>query len=114
MRYLRLIKYFMLSSAQTDLAYRANLAIGLLNSLLNLIVGVLGLAVLFSQVNTLNGWTFASTLALLGVYLTINALRGWFIGPSLEMSGAGVLTSRSCGPSTRSSSSACGSGAGSP
>ena len=85
MRYLRLIKYFMLSSAQTDLAYRANLAIGLLNSLLNLIVGVLGLAVLFSQVNTLNGWTFASTLALLGVYLTINALRGWFIGPSLEM-----------------------------
>ena len=46
MRYLRLIKYFMLSSAQTDLAYRANFAIGLLNSLLNLAVGVLGLVVL--------------------------------------------------------------------
>ena len=44
-----------------------------------------GLVVLFSQVSTLNGWTFSSTLALLGVYLTINALRGWFIGPSLEM-----------------------------
>jgi ABC-2 type transport system permease protein len=85
MRYLRLVKYFMLSSAQTDLAYRANLAIGLLNSLLNLIVGVLGLVVLFSQVKTLNGWTFASTLALLGVYLTISAVRGWFIGPSLEV-----------------------------
>ncbi len=85
MRYLRLIQYFMRSSAQNDLAYRANFAIGLLNSLLNLIVGVLGLVVLFSQVKTLNGWTFASTLALLGVYLTINALRGWFIGPSLEM-----------------------------
>src|SRR5512143_2613174 len=85
MRYLRLVKYFMLSSAQTDLAYRANFAIGLLNSLLNLVVGVLGLVVLFSQVNTLNGWTFASTLALLGVFLTINALRGWFIGPSLEL-----------------------------
>ena len=56
----------------------------MLNSLLNLIVGVLGLVVLFSQVKTLNGWTFASTLALLGVYLTISALRGWFIGPSLE------------------------------
>jgi ABC-2 type transport system permease protein len=85
MRYLRLIKYFMLSSAQTDLAYRANFAIGLFNSILNLIVGVLSLAILFSQVNTLNGWTFASTLALLGVFLTINALRGWFIGPSLEV-----------------------------
>ncbi len=85
MRYLRLIKYFMLSSAQTDLAYRTNFAIGLLNSLLNLIVGVFGLVVLFSQVSTLNGWTFASTLALLGVFLTINALRSWFIGPSLEL-----------------------------
>jgi ABC-2 type transport system permease protein len=85
MRYLRLIKYFMLSSAQTDLAYRANFAIGLFNSILNLIVGVLSLAILFSRVNTLNGWTFASTLALLGVFLTINALRDWFIGPSLEV-----------------------------
>ena len=60
MRYLRLIKYFMLSSAQTDLAYRANFAIGLLSSILNLIVGVLGLIVLFSQVNTLNGCVSAA------------------------------------------------------
>jgi ABC-2 type transport system permease protein len=84
MRYLRLVKYFMLSSAQEDLAYRANFFIGLLHSLLNLIVGVLGLAVLFGQVETVNGWSFAATLALLGVYLVVSALRGLFIGPSLE------------------------------
>jgi ABC-2 type transport system permease protein len=87
MRYLRLVKYFMLSSAQEDLAYRANFFIGLLHSLLNLIVGVLGLAVLFGQVETVNGWSFAATLALLGVYLVISALRGLFIGPSLEALG---------------------------
>jgi ABC-2 type transport system permease protein len=87
MRYLRLIKYFMLSSAQEDLAYRANFFIGLLHSLLNLIVGVLGLAVLFGQVEAVNGWTFAATLALLGVYLVVSALRGLFIGPSLETLG---------------------------
>lgn len=84
MRYLRLIKYFMLSSAQEDLAYRANFFIGLLHSLLNLIVGVLGLVVLFGQVETVNGWSFAATLSLLGVYLVVSALRGLFIGPSLE------------------------------
>src|SRR5512137_716734 len=84
MRYQRLIKYFMLSSAQEDLAYRANFFIGLLHSLLNLIVGVLGLVVLFGQVKTVNGWSFAATLALLGVYLVVSALRGLFIGPSLE------------------------------
>ena len=87
MRYLRLVKYFMLSSAQEDLAYRANFFIGLLHSLLNLIVGVLGLAVLFGQVETVNGWSFAATLALLGVYLVVSALRGLFIGPSLEALG---------------------------
>ena len=120
MRYLRLIKYFMLSSAQEDLAYRANFFIGLLHSLLNLIVGVLGLAVLFGQVETVNGWSFAATLALLGVYLVVSALRGLFIGPSLEAlagwkatSGAAVLTSCYCARSIRNSSSACGSGAGS-
>lgn len=84
MRYLRLVKYFMLSSAQEDLAYRANFFIGLLHSLLNMIVGVLGLAVLFGQVETVNGWSFAATLALLGVYLVVSALRGLFVGPSLE------------------------------
>ena len=84
MRYLRLVKYFVLSSAQSDLAYRSNFFIGLLHSILNLIVGVLGLVVLFGQVETVRGWSFASTLALLGVYLTISALRGLFIGPSLD------------------------------
>jgi ABC-2 type transport system permease protein len=40
--------------------------------------------VLFSQVQTLQGWTFSAALALLGVYLIVSALRGLFIGPSLE------------------------------
>ena len=61
-----------------------NFWISLLYSLLNLGTGVLGIVVLFSQVETVRGWTLASTLALLGVYLTLSALRGLFIGPSLE------------------------------
>jgi ABC-2 type transport system permease protein len=84
MRYLRLIGQFVRASAQSDLAYRANFFISLLHSLLNLGVGVLGVLVLFGQVEAINGWDRRGTLALLGVYLTVSALRGLFLGPSLE------------------------------
>jgi ABC-2 type transport system permease protein len=84
MRPLRLIATFIRVSFQADLAYPANYWISLLNSLLNLGTGVLGMAVLFSQVDTLRGWDFTSALALVGVYLMVSAPRGLFIGPGLE------------------------------
>ena len=84
MRPLRLIATFIRVSFQADLAYPANYGISLLDSLLNLGTGVLGMAVLFSQVETLRGWDFTSALALVGVYLVVSALRGLFIGPGLE------------------------------
>jgi len=84
MHYLRLIGSFARASAQNELAYRANFFISLLHALLNLGTGVLGLVVLFDQVEAVRGWDFPATLALLGVYLTLSALRALFIGPSLE------------------------------
>ncbi len=84
MRYLKLISLFARASVQEETAYRANFAIGLLYSLLNLGTGVLGIFVLFGQVESVQGWSFASTLALLGVYLSVGAVRSLFIGPSLE------------------------------
>jgi ABC-2 type transport system permease protein len=74
----------MRASFQEEAAYRANFFINLLHSLLNLATGVLGIAVLFGQVETVNGWSGPTTLALLGVYLTVGAMRSLFIGPSLE------------------------------
>jgi ABC-2 type transport system permease protein len=79
-----LIGTFARASAQGELAYRSNFWISVLHSLLNLGTGVLGVVVLFDQIDTVQGWTFHSTLALLGVYLTLGALRRLFIGPSLE------------------------------
>jgi ABC-2 type transport system permease protein len=82
--YLRLVRRFAAASAQNELAYRANFFVSLLHSLLNLGTGVLGIVVLFGQIETLRGWDLPATLALLGVYLTVGALRGLFIGPSLD------------------------------
>ncbi len=84
MRYLRLIKSFVIVAFQNVLAYKLNFWISLLYSVLNLGTGVLAIVVLFSQVASIRGWTLASTLALLGSYLTLGALRGLFLGPSLE------------------------------
>jgi len=84
MRYLRLIGHFARASFQEEAAYQANFYISLLHSLLNLATGVLGVMVLFGQIETVNGWNLTATLALLGVYLTVSALRSLFLGPSLE------------------------------
>ena len=84
MHYVKLIRLFVSASAQDEVAHRANFWIGLLHSLLNLATGVLGMVVLFGQVDTIHGWDLPSTLAILGVYLTLGALRGLFIGPSLD------------------------------
>jgi ABC-2 type transport system permease protein len=84
MYYLRLIGSFARASAQGELAYRANFLISLLHTSLGLGTGVLALVMLFQQVETVRGWDFPATLALLGVYQTLGALRGLFIGPSLE------------------------------
>lgn len=84
MHYARLVILAVRASVQQELAYRANFFINLLHSLLNLGTGVLGLVVLFGQVETVRGWDFSTTLALLGVYLSIGALRNLFIGPSLD------------------------------
>lgn len=84
MHYLKLVRLFAGASIQNELAYSANFWLSLLHSLLNLAAGVLGVVVIFGQVETIHGWDFASTLALLGVYLSLNALRGLVLGPSLE------------------------------
>jgi len=84
MYYFRLIKKFAVASTQNELAYSANFWISLLHSILNLGTGILGIVVLFGQVDTIRGWDLSSTLAILGVYLTIGAVRRLFIGPSLE------------------------------
>ncbi|MHB0878109.1 MAG: ABC transporter permease [Anaerolineae bacterium] len=83
-RHLRLVWCFVRISAAEDMAHRANFAIGIMNSLLALATGWIGISVLFGQVQSVNGWGFAQTLSVLGVYLTAEALRGLFMSPSLD------------------------------
>jgi ABC-2 type transport system permease protein len=81
---LRLIRIFIETSVRNETAYNANFWVGLLNSLLNFGTGLLGVIVLFGQIDAVGGWSFGSTLAVLGVYLTVGAVRDLFISPSLD------------------------------
>jgi ABC-2 type transport system permease protein len=45
---------------------------------------VLGLFVLFGQVEQIRGWDLPAALALLGIYLTLGGLRSLVFGPSLD------------------------------
>jgi ABC-2 type transport system permease protein len=85
--YLRLVKLFVQTAMQREMAFSANFFINLLNTVLNLVAGISGVAILFDQVETIQGWTFPQALALLGVYLLISALQSVCIGPSLEALG---------------------------
>jgi ABC-2 type transport system permease protein len=85
MRYhLSIIWHFLRASLQQELAYSTNFVINFFYSLLGLATGVIGILVLFSQIESIGGWTFASTLSILGVFMTLSALRGLFISPSLD------------------------------
>ena len=84
MYYLRLIKLFIQVSLQEEMAYHVNFFITLLYSLLNLAIGILSVVVIFTQVNSIHGWNFSSTLALLGTYLILGAIRAIVFGPSFD------------------------------
>jgi ABC-2 type transport system permease protein len=84
MHYLRLIVSFARLSMQAEMAFQTNFWINFLNSTLNLATGVLGVWVLFGQIDEINGWNLASTLTILGVYLLVSAFRNLFMGPSLD------------------------------
>lgn len=82
--YLGLLPAFIRASVQEAVAYRANFWISLLHASLNFATGVLGLLVLFGQVEQIRGWDLPAALALLGVYLTLGGLRSLVFGPSLD------------------------------
>ncbi len=85
--YIHLLKAFIRAAFQQETAFRTNFAVNLLNTALNVAIGLTGVLVLYGQVDRIQGWAFSQTLALVGVYLLIGALRNLCFGPSLDALG---------------------------
>jgi ABC-2 type transport system permease protein len=85
--YLRLIRAFMRTSFQRETSFRSNFYINLLNTCLNLVTGLAGVSILFGQMESFQGWTYAQALTLLGVFMLVGTLLDINLWPSLNTMG---------------------------
>ncbi len=83
-RYLRLFGLFVTTELQRELAYRANLAMELVQMVMVIATSVGAVLVLFAYTEVLNGWTLPQMLALLGVYYVVQGVEELVFQPSLN------------------------------
>lgn len=84
MDFLRLAWSYFRIGALNELQYRANFLLQLLQSLIALAVGLIGLAVVFSHTPDLAGWTRPELLAVMGVYLLMGGVVRLTIQPNMQ------------------------------
>lgn len=84
MNALRLAWLFFRVGAMNEMQYRANFFVQLLQSLVGLGTGLAGLWLIYSHTTTLDGWTSAELLALMGVYTLMGGLINAVIQPNME------------------------------
>jgi ABC-2 type transport system permease protein len=70
--------------AMNELQYRVNFFVQLLQSLIALGTGLVGLWLVFSHTSSLDGWTPSELLALMGVYTLMGGLINTVIQPNME------------------------------
>jgi ABC-2 type transport system permease protein len=84
MRYLRLIGIFFRTELQFELAYRVNFVAELFSTFMIVTTSVAAVLVLFAYTPTMNGWTLAQMLVLLGVFYLIQGIGELVFQPSFE------------------------------
>lgn len=70
--------------------YRGEFFVAVINALITLGAQVVGLMVIFSQTTTLDGWTSAGIMLLVGVHFFISGMLGMIIRPSVEAMMEGI------------------------
>ena len=84
MRQLRLITLYLRLGILNEVQYRVNFFSQIIQSALGLFVALGALSVIFAHTTTLNGWSSAEILALVGVYFLIAGLINLIIQPSMN------------------------------
>ncbi len=80
----RLVVIYFKKALQQEIAFRFDFFVKILFTLLELAGSVGGILIIFSKVETINGWHFHETLVVTGMFLLIQNLKNLFIGPSLN------------------------------
>ncbi len=80
----KIIWLFFRIGAMNELQYRTNFFIHLLQALIALATGLIGLEIVFSHTSTLSGWTSADLLAVMGVYTLMGGVINVGIQPNMQ------------------------------
>ena len=84
MRALTLARAFLRVTALNELQYRATFVVAMLQSVVALATGLAVLALVFSQSDSLNGWSGPELLALMGVHILLGGVIASMIQPNME------------------------------
>lgn len=83
MHYLRLLRTYYRVSMLNELQYRANLVMQTFSSLVQLGIGLAGIALVFYNTDSLGGWQPAELAIVLGVYTLIAGIARSMIQPNM-------------------------------
>ena len=83
MRVLRVSWLFLIVGVLNELQYRVNFFVSLLQSLIQVVTGLVVLALVYSHTTELNGWTQPELLCLLGVQILLGGVIRTFIQPNM-------------------------------
>jgi len=82
-RSLRIASLFFNVGVLNELQYRVNFFVSLLQSLVQVVTGLVVLSLVYSHTTELNGWTESELLCLLGVQLMLGGVIRAFIQPNM-------------------------------
>ena len=72
-----------------ELQYRVNFFVSLLQSLVQVVTGLVVLALVYSHTTELNGWTQPELLCLLGIQILLGGVIRTFIQPNMNAADGG-------------------------
>lgn len=84
MRHLRLIRLFFKLGVMSEMEYRANFFIHAFEALMMLATGMSVLWIVFSQSQTIAGWSWDELLVVMGLYFVCFGLVGLIVAPSVK------------------------------
>ncbi|HHV28111.1 ABC transporter permease [Acetivibrio mesophilus] len=88
MKYLKLFKsmavLFFKTSFQQEMAFRFDFIIKIFNSALSITGSIASVFIIFSAVETVNGWGLYQTLAVTGCFLFVQSIKNLFLAPGLS------------------------------
>lgn len=90
MHYIRVISSYLRVSILNETQYRANFILQLFNSVLSVVIGLAGLALVFLHTDNLAGWSVTELLVVVGVYTLIGGIVGSVIQPNMWQIAEGV------------------------